>query len=173
MIMEVLYENLTPITKDLFNEASYEVFKLYKLLRNFVLLFLIICIIFAALCLIAQGFSWPSLYFIFLTLLLLFLYFKGYLLSTTRHYKNYQALYGEYPQLKTRFYENKFEVISPISNFTIDYNKLTGIKETKNLYLLMIRKQCFMLIKNGFIIGNAHDFILFINEKCQDQINKS
>ncbi len=146
--MITLFENRTIITKEVLTEFSQKAYKIsnkkYRiegLSLNFVLL-LLASIIFA------------------------FIFFKGYLLKLNQGYKNLQKLHGELAEFTSIFYEDKMEVITSVSNLTINYNKITKISETKNLYLLMIGKNCTIIIKTGFTIGDADSFKSFIKAKC-------
>lgn len=161
-----IFENKTIITKEVINEISEESFKeCNKKYRSFVLLMFLVSAFLTVGNFIIDGAYWFSVFGLLVTVFFIFMFFKGYTLKLKESYKNFKGVYGESAEVTSNFYDEKIDIITFRSNLTIEYNQITKVLETENLYSLMIEKQNLILSKSGFINGDIDKFKLFIKEK--------
>lgn len=169
--MELLFENKTTVTKEIFNDFGKKTFKVYhKTYRFFAILGCIVGLLLSILFFIIDGLSISSVFTLVCSILFLFLFFKAYIIRSASSYKNFKLLNGESPQITFSFYQEKIEIISSISTLSLEYIKITKILETNKLIILMIGKQGLILYKSGFTVGNTDTFRSFIIEKCRKNI---
>ncbi|SET59066.1 YcxB-like protein [Natronincola peptidivorans] len=159
--MSVLLENKTVIKEDVLTEFIQETFKIYeKKIR-------IIAIGGIALPSIILASMGDFLPFTILTAIFgVFLFFKGHLFKKNKIIKNFYGLHGDSPQATYTFYEDKLKSTVGQSNLSINYEQITNLLETKNLYIVMIERQGLMIKKDGFTVGNEHEFKSFLIDKC-------
>lgn len=167
--MVTILEIKTTITKEILTEFSQKTFKIYhKIYRIFVLFAFLFSGFSTVTKLNTYGLSLDFVFRLLASAFFLFIFFKGYIFKLKKNYKNFQELYGELPQITSRFYDEKIDIVTSRSNLTLEYSQITKILETKNLYLMMIGRQSIILDKNGFITGDANIFKSFIKEKCKN-----
>lgn len=167
--METIYENKITITKEIISESAQKTFKVFgKKYRAFILLMHIISVVAAIFALIIDGLYWFSAFLFIFAIFFLFMFYKAYIIKLNETHRNLKGLHGELPENTIRFYEDKFETITSRSNLNIEYSKITKITETKNLYLLLIERQCIIIAKTGFTIGDSDKFKSFIIWKCKN-----
>ena len=95
--------------------------------------------------------------------------------SEKKRQKQFLALYNETPESITNFYEDNLKITTPANNaeITIDYDKIIKLKQTKNLYLIILKENLVVMVdKNGFEEGNCEDFEKFIVLKAINAKNK-
>ena len=105
---------------------------------------------------------------ILLLAVMLFLQFGVPFLQATRTEKQAIALYHSPSQVETSFYEE--QVVSDNKNSgakaTVTYAQIVKVYQSKNLYLLKIKPQMYILLeKNHFLVGNADTFETFLRTK--------
>lgn len=167
--MKTIFENKITITKEILTEFSKKTYIIYGIkYRSFLLIASILSTCFTIIALATEGLSWISGLMFIASVFFIFMFFKGYILKVNHNYKNFQWLYGELPVITSKFYEEKIEIVTLRSNLSIEYNQVTKILETENLYLLMLGKQSAILNKSGFTIGDSDKFKSFIKEKCKN-----
>ena len=161
-----IFKNQILVTKELLDEFSKNVFKIINVkYRVIVFIILTVSSAFTILTLMNDGFSFVSLLLIIFSLFFLFMYTKGYTIKSTKNYENFKKIYGDTPTITSKFYKDKFEVITLDSSMEIEYSEITKVIESDNLYLLMLGRQGLMLDKNNFLMGDFDNFKTFINEK--------
>ena len=89
--------------------------------------------------------------------------------------KQFLTLYNEIPEATTYFYDDniKSTSLSDKSEITIEYNKIIKLKQTKNLYLLIMKERLSIIVdKNNFEKGTCEEFEKFIVSKATNAKNK-
>ncbi len=89
--------------------------------------------------------------------------------------KQFMTLYNETPESITCFYEDHIKTTTPANNaeIRIDYDKIVKLKQTKNLYLLILKEKLVIMIdKNRIENGTREDFEKFIVSKAVNAKNK-
>jgi hypothetical protein len=164
--MDIVFQNITDITNVELSEFSKNYNAYNKNMRITILIAFLDSIFLIVLglnrkiyevCLVG---SIMALFFIFIC-------FKGYIFKAKQNYKNMQALYENQPQFIHTFFEDSLESVATNLNSKVDYSQITGLIETKNLYILVMEKQALMLNKNSFTVGHAKAFKSFIFKKCK------
>ncbi len=88
---------------------------------------------------------------------------------TSKNEKRWILLYNCIPEVTTNFHENKIFRTSKTTKEELDisYDKIIKVKQSKNLYLLILSEKLVIMIdKNRFEKGNCTDFEEFIKEKA-------
>ncbi len=89
--------------------------------------------------------------------------------------KRFLTLYNETPEAITCFFEEHLESTS-ITNkeeIKIDYDKIIKLKQTKNLYLLILKEKLVIMVdKSRFEKGTCEEFEKFIISKAVNAKNK-
>lgn len=168
--MDLLFENHTKVTQKLLEEFSKETYYAFsKKIRLLCLIMFVVQLFAFMLGFVVSGFSFSIRQFSFLLLAAFFLvfYFKGYLLILKGTLKNLESLHGELPHNVKKFYKDNFETVTNLSQLTIEYNQITKILETRNLFIIMIGNQGLFLSKEGFTKGDFSDFKIFIENKIK------
>ncbi len=78
-------------------------------------------------------------------------------------------LYGEIPEAQTFFYEDHILTtgITDKSEIRIEYGKIIKVRQSKNLYLLIMKQKLVVMVnKNRFEKGSCEEFEQFIKEKA-------
>ena len=112
--------------------------------------------------------------FIFAIFMGLYPFTKNHIIENKRQ-KQFLAIYDEIPESITNFYEDNLKTTTPANNaeITIDYDKIIKLKQTKNLYLIILKENLVVMVdKNGFEEGNCEDFEKFIVSKATKAKNK-
>jgi len=96
---------------------------------------------------------------------------QGYVGGSQKAYNNLKALYKGTPRLFANFYEDHFERNTSQNTITVEYEQVTDIMETPNLYGIMVGRQGaiqqgIILCKTGFKTGDAQTFLAFMQKKC-------
>ena len=91
-------------------------------------------------------------------------------------YKNLVKTYNGTPRMFATFYDDHMERNTNRGTITVDYEQITSILETQDLYVLMVGKQGaiqqgIILSKVHFRTGNFESFKAFIHEKCPNLKN--
>lgn len=170
--MEKIFEVKTVITKEILTEFAQKTYNIRSKKMRSLLLFMSLAFALMAFYSFYGKDYWSFSLMILGTAFLIFMFFKGYIFTVNENLKNFKGLYGQVPQLTYVFSEENLNEITSQSNLTLDYNEITNIMETKKLYILIIKKVGVILEKDGFTVGNANAFKLFIDEKCKIQKNK-
>ena len=79
------------------------------------------------------------------------------------------VLYNTQPHMVVNFFEDRLEQQNETSNSLVHfaYEEIVEIKETKNLYLFCFPKMLVVIVeKQGFVIGQTEEFLLFLKQKC-------
>lgn len=108
------------------------------------------------------------LLFVFGTVLSVYPTGRLYIFARKRE-KQLLELYDSVPECETLFYDDHlFSVgITSKEELNIKYTKIKKIKQSKNLYLLILgNKVVVMVDKNRFEKGNCEEFEKFIKEKA-------
>ena len=101
-------------------------------------------------------------------------FIKNHILEKKRQ-KQFLTLYDEMPESITYFYENNFKTTTPANNaeITIDYDKIIKLKQTQNLYLLILKERLVIMVdKNRMENGTCEEFEKFIINKAVNAKNK-
>lgn len=170
--MDLLFENQTQTTKKLLEEFSKEAYYAFNKKTRMICLIMLVVETFAfVLRFVSSGFNFSmQLFFLlFLAGFFLFFYFKGYIFKLQENLKILESIHGELPHAINKFYEVNIETITDHSNLTFEYNKITNVLETENLFIIMIGKQGVYLSKKGFTVGNFSDFKNFIENKMNSK----
>ncbi len=109
---------------------------------------------------------------ILLLAVMLFLQFGVPRLQAARTEKQAITLYHSPSQVETSFYEE--QVVSYNKNSgakaTVTYAQIVKVFRSKNLYLLKIKPQMYILLeKNHFLEGNAETFETFLRTKLSGE----
>ncbi len=78
-------------------------------------------------------------------------------------------LYGEIPECDTSFFNEYIMSVNLTSKaeLKLDYGKIKKIKQSKNMYLLILSKSLVVMVdKNGFENGTCEEFEEFIKSKA-------
>ncbi len=89
--------------------------------------------------------------------------------------KQYILLYNKIPESLTYFYDDRIKTINLTNNaeLELEYNKIVKLKQTKNLYLLILNKKLVVMVdKNSFEKGTSDEFEKFIVSKAINAKNK-
>lgn len=95
-------------------------------------------------------------------------YFRIKIIAAKRE-KQYLELFGTIPESETLFFDDRIESVSRTTNaeLKLEYEKIKKIKQSKNMYLLILSKSLVVMVnKNGFIKGDCEDFADFIKGKA-------
>lgn len=86
-------------------------------------------------------------------------------------YRNTQKLHGgTIPETVVQFSNDEISMAEGTLSVRFQYRQITKIRETRNLYVLMLGKDSGIILeKNSFTIGNFEAFRSFILEKCPSQ----
>lgn len=91
-----------------------------------------------------------------------------YILANKRE-KQLLELFGTIPEAETLFFDDHIEGISLTNKaeLKLSYEKIKKIKQSKNMYLLILNKNLVVMVnKNGFIKGTCEEFEEFIKSKA-------
>ena len=170
--MKEAYKNEIQLTQELNNEYAKASYRKYRLKYRIGLG------LFAALD-IAAGIAVILVYeqYLIAALFLLLgigvgiLSLQGYVGGSQKAYNNLKALYKGTPRLFATFYEDHFERNTSQNTITVEYEQVTDIMETPNLYGIMVGRQGaiqqgIILCKTGFKTGDAQTFLAFMQKKC-------
>lgn len=165
--MDMIFQNITDITDEVLHESSknYNVYN--KNLRITILLASLISVVYMIVGLNKKLYS-VCLVELVMALFFLIIFFNGYILKAKQNYKNMQVLYEKQPQSIFTFFADDFEFVAEDIKSRADYNQVTKMIETQNLYMLIIEKQMLILNKNSFTVGDAKVFKKFIFENCKN-----
>jgi len=170
--MDLLFENQTQTTKKLLEEFTKETYYAFNKKTRIVCLIMFIVEFFAfILGFIYSGFNFSMRlsFLLFLSVFFLFFYFKGYVFKLQENRKSLESIHGELPHTINKFYEVNIETITNRSNLTFEYNKITNVLETENLFIIMLGKKGVFLSKRGFTVGEFSDFKKFIENKMNSK----
>ena len=74
------------------------------------------------------------------------------------------------PETVVQFSNDEISMAEGTLSVRFQYRQITKIRETRNLYVLMLGKDSGIILeKNSFTIGNFEAFRSFILEKCPSQ----
>lgn len=97
-----------------------------------------------------------------------------YILASKQQ-KQFMSLYNEIPESITHFYDDRIVSTSLTnkSEITVEYDKIVKLKQTRNLYLIVIKEKLFLTVdKNSFEKGTCEEFEKFIVSKAVNAKNK-
>ncbi len=83
--------------------------------------------------------------------------------------KQQMILYNKVVEGETSFYDEELKSVSEAgkTEITLEYSKIKKVKQSKNLYLLVLDKRLVVMVdKNRFEKGTAADFEEFIKQKA-------
>ena len=83
--------------------------------------------------------------------------------------KQFHELFGTIPEAETLFFDDRIEGVSLTNKaeLKLDYEKIKKIKQSKNMYLLILNKSLVVMVnKNGFEKGTCEEFEEFIKSKA-------
>ncbi len=83
--------------------------------------------------------------------------------------KVFVELYGSTPEGQTHFYDDCLVSTNSAdkSEIKIDYRRIIKVKQSKNLYLLIMKQKIVIMVdKNGFEKGTGEEFEQFIKSKA-------
>lgn len=112
--------------------------------------------------------------FIFAIFMGIYPFIKNHVIENKRQ-KQFLAIYDEIPESFVNFYEDNLKTTTPANNaeITIEYDKITKLKQTKNLYLIILKQNLVVMVdKNEFKKGNCEEFEKFIVSKATKAKNK-
>lgn len=170
--MDLLFENQTQTTKKLLEEFTKESYYAFNKKTRMVCLIMFIVEAFAFILgfvYFGFNFSMQLFFLLFLAVFFLFFYFKGYVFKLQENLKSLESIHGELPHAINKFYEVNIETITNRSNLTFEYNKITNVLETENLFIIMLGKKGVFLSKRGFTVGEFSDFKKFIENKMNSK----
>ena len=83
-------------------------------------------------------------------------------------YRNTKKLHGGIvPETVVQFSNDEISMTEGTLSVRFQYRQITKIRETGNLYVLMLGKDSGIILeKNSFTIGNFEAFRSFLPEKC-------
>ena len=91
-----------------------------------------------------------------------------YILANKRE-KQFLELYETIPEAETNFYDEYVFGVSSTNKeeVKLNYEKIKKIKQSKNMYLLILGKNLVVMVnKDGFIKGTCEEFEEFIKNKA-------
>lgn len=88
-------------------------------------------------------------------------------------YRNTKKLHGGIvPETVVQFSNDEISMTEGTLSVRFQYRQITKIRETGNLYVLMLGKDSGIILeKNSFTIGNFEAFRSFLPEKCPKRKN--
>lgn len=165
--MEALFENVCIYTR----EGFLECFKVIKSKKGAIFNHTAVAvIILLALSYLVEGELVSTFLYVCGAVFLLVFYFALMPRRIAKtHYENMMAISNN-KEIKsvTVFYEDGFVVKNEASGgeYKYQYSKIQRVKETQNYIVLVLEKNALVMIyKNGFITGDAEDFIGYMKQK--------
>lgn len=98
----------------------------------------------------------------------LFLALWGWVLRIKRYTTAQQKSWGAPSSEKTvRFYDDCFEQENGHGVLRFDYGRVTSVKKTRDMLLLMIGPSSVLMRRDGFELEDDADFLMFLENRCR------
>lgn len=174
--MDDHWENKTVLTRRLFTEYSKAYFQRYRrAFRSVCMVAFLVLLCLATVGAFAAA-AYRRLWFLppaaaAAGAFFLFLFFRGYRFGLDRDFRKTLNPYGEENTFRYSFSEDGILQSSVNLQKTIPYRQVSGAAETRNLFLIVLDRQCLILDKNGFPGSAPEDpalFLSFLAQKCPD-----
>ncbi|MDD2993555.1 MAG: YcxB family protein [Pygmaiobacter sp.] len=167
--MEPVFKNAYVYTmEDLKEIAQHSMVQKYKITA---MVLAALCCLLAVLLWLLQG---PFVLIAALLISAVLVLFKLFRLPTKlagQTYRRNQVMYQAQPRVEVDFFDDQLQAHNESSKAILQftYDKIVRIKETKNLYLLLLPEQLVVMVqKRGFISGQPAEFVPFLKQKCPD-----
>lgn len=162
--MKILFENTTIYTKNIFMEAQRKWYQKNALKKRwFYLLIAAFCFVCAYY--YATKSSLPAgIVFAVMGLLLILVYFKGYLLSANKAYKEQAPVFPK-DGFKWMITKDKMSWKTTETERAVFYKDVQKVYESTHAFIILTKGKMHILDKAGFTTGTVLDFKKFMKKK--------